>query len=82
MEISDDAIITKGSTASFPRGIPVREGVFGYPRRRHRKSDHDVDSRRTTWTRSRDSRPAAARRTIDHYETVRRRKDGTLFNVS
>jgi PAS domain S-box-containing protein len=83
IESSDDAIITKDLNGIITSWNAAAERLFGYkpeeiigkpvttliPLDRHHEEPHILGRIRQG-------------QRIDHYETVRRRKDGTLFNIS
>jgi PAS domain S-box-containing protein len=80
---ADDAIIAKDLTGKITSWNHAAERIFGYteaeaigqsirliiPPERHPEEDHVL-------------RQIAAGQTVDHFETVRRRKDGGLIDVS
>jgi PAS domain S-box-containing protein len=83
VEFSDDAIITKTLDGIISSWNPGAERIFGYTAdevmgkpvtilipEQHLNEEPGILERLRRGER------------IDHYETVRRRKDGTLFNVS
>jgi two-component system, chemotaxis family, CheB/CheR fusion protein len=83
IESSDDAIITKDLNGTITSWNAAAERLFGY------KPDEIVGQSILTLIppeRQHEEPGIIARirrgERIDHYETVRRRKDGTLFNIS
>ena len=83
VESSDDAIISKDLNGIITSWNPGAERLFGYP-----ASDAIGQSVIMLIPPDRhDEEPAILERLrrgerIDHYETVRRRKDGSLFDIS
>jgi PAS domain S-box-containing protein len=83
VEFSDDAIITKTLDGIISSWNPGAERIFGYT------SDEVIGKPVTMLIPEQhlNEEPGILERLrrgerIDHYETIRRRKDGTLFNVS
>ena len=83
VEYSDDAIITKTLDGIITTWNPGAARIFGYT------ADEAIGKPVTMLipTKHLDEEPGILERLrrgerIDHYETVRRRKDGTLINVS
>jgi PAS domain S-box-containing protein len=83
VEYSDDAIITKTLEGVITTWNPAAQRIFGYTAAEAIGQpvtllipDDQLDEEPGILSRLR------AGERIDHYETIRRRKDGTLFNVS
>jgi two-component system CheB/CheR fusion protein len=83
IESSDDAIVTKDLNGTITSWNAAAERLFGY------KPDEIVGQSILTLipTDRHHEEPGIIERVrrgqrIDHYETVRRRKDGTLFDIS